>query len=172
MKILLTYSSKTGNTKQVAEAIGASLNGNIELASISNAPDYNEYDLVIVGFWIDKGRPNTEALRYIRTLNSAQTAFFFTLGADAESNHAKQCLERCRNYFKGNTLLGEFCCQGKISPKLVNFLKKLPAWFPHGPNKERVARWESASTHPDNNDLQCAGEYFSELCENFKTNVG
>ena len=164
MKVLLTYSSKTGNTKQVAEAIAKALPGSLEPVPITNAPDYREYDLVIVGFWIDKGKPNAEALRYIRTVKSKQVAFFFTLGADVDSNHAKQCRNRSGKYFDGNVLLGDFCCQGKISPKMIRILRHLPSWFPHGPNPERLVRWERASTHPDANDLKCAAEYFSKLC--------
>ncbi len=171
MKILLTYSSKTGNTKRVAEAICEAIREDIELTPMSNTPDPHGYDLVIVGFWIDKGRPNTDALRYIQSLNSAQTAFFFTLGAEAESDHAHRCLEKCRSYFSPNTLWGEFCCQGKISPKLIKFLKRLPSWFPHGPNKDRIARWESASTHPNTDDLKRAGEYFLELCKKRKAGI-
>ncbi|MEG2001250.1 MAG: flavodoxin family protein [Evtepia sp.] len=162
MKILLTYSSKTGNTRLVAEAIGRGLN--TPPVSMDTVPDCRGFDLVIVGFWIDKGLPNKEARQYIETLSNVPTAFFFTLGAEADSKHAMDCREKAKEYFRKTELTGDFCCQGKISPALIRVLKHLPAWFPHGPNPERIARWECAASHPDDADLAAAAEYFRKLC--------
>ena len=55
MKILLTYSSKTGNTKAVAEAVLKTLPQGTDFFAVSEVKDVNNYDAVIVGFWIDKG---------------------------------------------------------------------------------------------------------------------
>ncbi len=168
MKILVSYSSRTGNTKAVAEAIAAALGEQATLASVAEAPDVSAFDCVIVGFWIDKGRPNSEALRYIRKLNGKRVAYFFTLGADADSGHANDCVERSNACFEGNELVGSFLCQGRISESMMKWMKRIPTWMPHGPSPERLARWERAATHPDADDLANAGEYFRNLLASVK----
>ena len=163
MNVLIAYSSKTGNTKAVAEAVAGALGEGAVLAPVSVAPAYEPFDLVVVGFWIDKGGPDAEALRYIRQLKGKRVAFFFTLGADPDSGHAKDCLERSKACFGGNELTGHFFCQGRISEAMMKWMKRIPKWMPHGPTPERLARWERASTHPDADDLARAAWYFKEL---------
>ena len=79
MKILLTYSSKTGNTKAVAETILKTLPQGTDFFAVSEVKDLNNYDAVIVGFWIDKGLPNEEALNFMETIKNKKTGYFFTL---------------------------------------------------------------------------------------------
>ena len=53
MKTLIVYSSLTGNTKKVAEAIAAVLPG-CDLLPVEEAPASVEgYDLVALGYWVD-----------------------------------------------------------------------------------------------------------------------
>ncbi len=72
MKSIVIYSSLTGNTKQVAEAITSVLPADTPCVSISELPsDMESYDLVFAGFWVDKGTANKEArdvLAYYITL--------------------------------------------------------------------------------------------------------
>lgn len=74
MKILLTYSSKTGNTKAVAEAVLKTLPQGTDFFAVSEVKDVNNYDAVIVGFWIDKGLPNEEALNFMETIKNKKRA--------------------------------------------------------------------------------------------------
>lgn len=55
MKILLVYSSRTGNTKKVAEAIGEELG--ISAVPVEEKPAAADFDLVIAGFWSTAARP-------------------------------------------------------------------------------------------------------------------
>lgn len=64
MKLLITYSSKTGNTKRLAEGIYKNIQlENVDLKAISEVEDLNAYDTLLVGYWVDKGGPNDEAKR-------------------------------------------------------------------------------------------------------------
>ena len=60
MKSIVIYSSLTGNTKQVAEAITSVLPaGTPPCVSMKEVPsDLSSYDLVFAGFWVDKGTAN------------------------------------------------------------------------------------------------------------------
>ena len=55
MKSIVIYSSLTGNTKQVAEAITSVLPTGTPCVSMKEVPsDLSSYDLVFAGFWVDK----------------------------------------------------------------------------------------------------------------------
>ena len=168
MKTLITYSTLTGNTKKVAESIHKAIAGS-ELLDISEVKNL-DYDMIIVGTWIDKGTADAKALKFIQSLKDKTTAFFFTLGAYPDSDHAKTCAENITKLFteNGNTVEGYFLCQGAIDPKLIEMMRtKFPADHPHGPNPERIKRWSDASTHPDEKDLADAYNYFKNLMEKF-----
>ena len=54
MKSIVIYSSLTGNTKQVAEAITSVLPADTPCVSVKELPpDISSYDLVFAGFWVD-----------------------------------------------------------------------------------------------------------------------
>lgn len=166
MKTLVAYSTKTGNTKKVAEAINEVIDG----SEIKNIDDINnlDYDLVIVGAWIDKGTANKEAIDFIEKLENKKVAFFFTLGAYPDSGHAKDCVKRIEELFikNNNEVIGHYLCQGAVDPKLIEFMKKqFPVDHPHGPNPERIKRWTDASTHPNLEDLENAKSKFKSIIE-------
>ena len=62
MKILLVYSSRTGNTKKVAEAIGEELG--ISAVPVEEKPAAADFDLVIAGFWVDRGTADAKMKAY------------------------------------------------------------------------------------------------------------
>ena len=69
MKSIVIYSSLTGNTKQVAEAITSVLPSGTPCVSMKELPsDIAFYDLVFAGFWVDKGTANKEARDVLLTL--------------------------------------------------------------------------------------------------------
>ena len=71
MKSIVIYSSLTGNTKQVAEAITSVLPAGTPCVSMKELPsDLSSYDLVFAGFWVDKGTANKEARDVLGTLHT------------------------------------------------------------------------------------------------------
>lgn len=166
MKTLITYSTKTGNTKKVAETVYKAI-PNSDIMDISEVKNL-DYDLIIVGTWIDRGTADAKALKFISTIKNKNTGFFFTLGAYPDSKHANDCIEAITKLFteNNNKVLAHYHCQGAIDPKLIEMMKtKFSPDHPHGPNPERVKRWADASTHPDQNDLDEAYNYFKKFIE-------
>ena len=169
MKTLITYSSLTGNTKKVCEVASKAFS-QVELKDIKEVESL-DYDLIIVGTWIDKGTADTKAKNFIETLKGKKVAFIFTLGAYPDSKHAEDCVENIKKLLEanGNEVVGHYHCQGAIDPKLIEMMKKsFGPDHPHGPNPERIKRWEDASKHPDQNDLDNSYNYFKELVENLE----
>ena len=51
MKFLIVYSSKTGNTKKVAEALARVAPIGSEIHSIEEAGDADGFDVIFAGYW-------------------------------------------------------------------------------------------------------------------------
>ena len=66
MKIIVLYSSRTGNTKKVAEAIASALPAGTPCLPAAKAPsDIETYDLVFMGYWVDRATANAEARTFL-----------------------------------------------------------------------------------------------------------
>ncbi len=168
MNILITYSSKTGNTKKIAEAVKAGI-PTADLIPVSELQNVEKYDLVIIGGWIDRANFYAAALKAVNLIKNKNTAYFFTLGAYPDSDHAKDCVKNIEELLmkNSNKIMGKFFCQGAIDPKLIEFMKTLPSGHAMAVNEERIKRWKDASTHPDNNDLENARAFAESLiCKN------
>ncbi len=164
MKILVTYSSLTGNTKKLAEGIFESLeNVQKDIKSVKEVENTDEYDVVIVGYWVDKGGPNTEAAEFMKTLNNKTVGIFATLGFWADSDHAYNSLKNGEQLVaENNKILAKFICQGKLSEKIIEQFKKFPEGNPHAITPEKLRRYEIAKSHPSKADIAMAGELFNE----------
>jgi flavodoxin len=164
MKVLIVYSSLTGNTKMVAEAIHEVFGEEADIFPVEQAPASDRYDLVAVGFWVDRGTADQKAQTYLSRLKNKKVALFATLGAYPDSEHARNSLKNAASLMEeSNQLVGDFICQGKVDPKLVDNFKKLPEGHPHAMNPERVARLCEAAKHPDLADLTNAKAVFAKI---------
>lgn len=166
MKSAVIYSTLTGNTKQIGEAIFAALPGEKEIFAVEEAPvDTAAYDLVFVGYWVDKGTADPKAKAYLEQLEHQKVALFATLGAYPDSDHGKKSLENGATLLKeSNEVVGTFICQGKVDPKLVEAMSKMFGKdHPHGMNPERVKRLEEAAKHPNEEDCRNAAAFAVEV---------
>lgn len=165
-RTLVVYSSLTGNTKAVAEKIFDIIEGDKEIVSINDIKnvDTNNFQKIIIGFWVDKGTADKRTRDFIKTLSNKKIAFLRTLGADPESQHGNDVRERVSKLCnEKNTLLGGFLCRGKIDPKLVEKMGKFPLKLVHPLTPERLARIEAAKSHPNEKDFLEAQEYFKNI---------
>jgi flavodoxin len=166
VKILTAYSSKTGNTQKVAQAIHEVMPEGSVLAALPSAPDPEDFDFIALGFWVDKGTADALALDYIKKINGKKVGLFMTLGAYPDSEHAKKSMAAARALLEPrNTVVREFICQGKIDPALSKMFEQFPAGHPHAMTPERKERHARAATHPDQEDLRQAAACFSGIGE-------
>lgn len=165
-KTLVTYSSLTGNTKQVAEKIFEIIEGEKELISLNNISDINinDFTRIVVGFWVDKGTADKRTREFIKKLSGKDIAYFGTLGAAPDSKHGNDVNERVTALCSDkNIFLGGFLCRGKIDPKLVEKMGKFPLKLIHPLTPERLQRIEEAKSHPDTKDFKNAQQYFKQI---------
>ncbi len=69
-KVLVTYSTRTGSTKGVAESIGNTLSGLgevVDVAPMEEITDISQYSAVIAGSAIQAGKWLPEAMSFIKT---------------------------------------------------------------------------------------------------------
>ncbi|MBN4069777.1 flavodoxin family protein [bacterium AH-315-E09] len=165
MKYLVIYSSETGNTKKVAEAIYEVMPEGTDLCDVGEVNAFDKYDFIAFGCWIDRGTADKKAVVAIENIKNKKVAVFATLGAYPDSQHAVDSMERIKKLFvdNENSIVGEFICQGKVDPRLTEKFKSLPPDHPHAMNEERIKRHKIAAMHPDDEDFANAQRKFKEL---------
>ena len=155
-KYLIVYSSRTGNTRRMAEAFYEAAPKGSRLAEIREGVDPAEFDAVFVGFWVDKGMPNAQARDYLASLQNTDVVLFATLGADPTSEHAQTSLQKAADLLADN-------CRVAIDPKLIEAMRKhaKPNSY-HTPEQMRRSVEESAG-HPNEADFAKARAYMEKF---------
>ncbi|MDR1636154.1 MAG: flavodoxin family protein [Treponema sp.] len=164
---LIVYSSKTGNTRKLAEGIRRVLEDSgfpARIAAVEEKPDPAGAPWVLVGFWADRGQADEKARDYIRSLEGRRLGLFGTLGAYPDSDHAKSLAKKTEALAaEKNSCLGSFLCQGKVDPALIERFKTLPPDNPHAMTEERRKRHEEAAKHPNEDDIAAAAAAFLKM---------
>ena len=166
MKNIILYSSLTGNTKRVAEAMASIMPPGTPCVSVKDAPEnLSDYDTVFVGFWVDRGTANKEAAKLIETLTNPHVVLFATLGMYADSDHARESIEKASALLPNKEqLVDGFVCQGKIDPKVIEMMYKMfPKGHSHGQSADRDARHKQAAVHPNEEDFKAAQEFAKDI---------
>ncbi len=166
MKTLIVYSSLSGNTKKVVDAVSQVL-PSCEVFPVENAPSsVEDYDLVAVGYWASKGMPDAKTSQWLKGISNGRLAFFGTLGAKPDSEHARSCMTKAEEMVlepkRGNTVYGSWMCQGRIDPKVIEVMRKLDLDV-HRPMLADPSRFEEAARHPDANDCLSAQNFFRKI---------
>lgn len=167
MKVLVTYSSKTGNTKKLAEGIYTGL-GEMEkeILPMSEVKSLDSYDVVLAGYWVDKGGANQEAAQFLETIEGKKVGVFATLAFWPDSEHGFGAIKAGEDLVKEkNHVIGKFICQGKIDSRILEMFKKMPKDNPHYPTPEKHKRHLISANHPSAADIACAAELFKERIE-------
>jgi flavodoxin I len=160
MKSLIVYSSQTGNTKKLAEAIYDTIADPKDIYPVASAPEADGYDFIAVGFWLLGGKPDTAASEYLAKLqkdNRANIFLFATHGAKADSDHVKNAFEQAKSLVPGLRIIGTYSCQGQLSEKIIEKLKTKPVpppWYA-GPS--------TGLGHPDDRDLDTLKNMIQKL---------
>ena len=113
MTCAIVYSSRTGNTKQLAEAVRASLGE--QTCLYMGPPDDRALaaDRLYVGFWTDKGTCDAATAGFLSKVSGKEVFLFGTAGFGGEPAYFESILSRVAQCLgQGNTLIGSFMCQG------------------------------------------------------------
>ncbi len=161
MKVQVIYSSLTGCTQKLANAI---FNGiEAEQKSIHNLKDgmpVLDGDIILLGYWGISGNPNDEMKEFLKTVKNKAVGIFCTLGYYADSAHARQTLESGLNLVKEhNEVIGGFVCNGAVAQNLKDGQGKSGVRIP---TEQKELRWEMIKNHPTSAECALAAERFNE----------
>jgi flavodoxin len=158
MKNLVVYSSKSGNTKKLAEAVYEYLNGEKEITAVADAPDPEGYTFVAVGFWLMAGQPDPDSQAFLSKLKDGQNVYLFAShGASVGSELVQNAMKTARKLAGKAYVKATFSCPGEVDAKILETAAQKnpqPPWLADAP---------AAKGHPDANDLKMVVRMLEEL---------
>ena len=114
MSYAIVFSSKTGNTKLLADTLHTCLPQ--ESCCYFGTPDPAalEADELYVGFWTDKGTADESTLDFLKQLHGKNIFLFGTAGFGGSEEYFSKILKQAeRSLDRSNTVFGRYMCQGK-----------------------------------------------------------
>lgn len=157
MTYSIVYSSKTGNTKMLADALHQALPADDCL--YFGAPDAQALaaERIYIGFWTDKGTCDAETAAFLTQLTQQEIFLFGTCGFGGGVAYFEQILARVRDLLPESVqLVGSYLCPGKmpesVRDRYVRIAEEEPAKRSH--MQKMIFNFDCALSHPDANDLQ------------------
>lgn len=159
MKTLVAYTTQTGNTRKVAEAIYSALEGDKELMPVKQVRALEGYDLAFLGFPVHGGAPDARTKAFMASQAAGRKiAIFLTHGAPTGHRLAQEAVANYRDCVPGATVLGTFECQGQVA-RMVKVMMRLSP----DPDVKAGARQHDDEGQPDAAALQRAAAWAQEI---------
>jgi flavodoxin len=159
---LVTYFSKTGNTRKVAEAIFDVLAGEKTIKPLDQTESLDGIDLAFIGFPVMQFRVPGAVRKFITEHASGKKiALFVTHAMLSDSNDPWQKamleneLEKCRSVCPNSELAGFFHCQGELAQITADELLATNILM----LMEFAAMRPLTAGHPDQNELEQAKDF-------------
>ncbi|HBF6276715.1 TPA: flavodoxin family protein [Clostridioides difficile] len=169
MKSLILYSSLTGNTKKIACSIYEAIQGKKEIKNISelvdDSIDYENYDIVFLGYWVDKGICDKNSKQVLENIHNKKIALFGTMGASTKGSYGASIIEKIQSIIpKDNEILGSFICQGKIAEGLkVKYKEMLKLSSDNEHIRQQLNNHEESQSHPDEQEIYEANVFAKNM---------
>ena len=155
MKCAIVYSSRTGNTKLLAESIRKEIPDESCIYYGEPCRQALQADRIYVGFWTDKGSCNEETAEFLKTVTNQEIYLFGTAGFGDNPDYFKKVIERTlKNLGPDARLIGSFMCQGKMPLSVRRRYEKMMKSPVKIPNLQgMIENFDKALSHPDQKDI-------------------
>lgn len=152
----VVFSSSTGNTKLLADAIDEALPKENRDYFGEIIPEVPESEMLYVGFWTDRGNADKTALEFLQRLKNKKVFLFGTAGFGGSEDYFKKILANAESALDGsNTVAGEFMCQGKMPQAVRERYMSMKAQPNPPANLDMlIENFDRALSHPDAEDLE------------------
>ena len=165
MGVQIVYTSRTGNTEKLAEAVFAAVP--IKEKNVKRIEERTERDdgeMYLVGFWTDRGTASSEILDLLGNLHGKKVALFGTCGMGNDPQYYKRILNGVAAFIPEDCeYLGGFLCQGKMP---IQVRKRYEA-MQNTSNTQQVEmllhNFDEALLHPDRQDLKAVADFVKGL---------
>lgn len=150
MKVLVTYMSKTGNTKRVAEAIFEEISDEKEMKPIDKVDSIEGYDIAFLGFPVHCEGPDKKALKFLEKhcINGRNVVLFITHAAPEDSPDLPQMLDKFKQAAREANIVDMFDCQGELDKTTKRIMSILP-----NAKLRLVAKLDNSKGQPDKTHL-------------------
>ena len=165
MTYSIVFSSRTGNTKMLAERI-KSFSGEKDCVYFgAPADEALSADLIYVGFWTDKGSCDEDTAKFLKKITDKEVFLFGTAGFGENEEYFNKILKRtAKNLNKNVKIKGQFMCQGKMPMSVRARYEKMQSSPIKMPNlKGLIENFDKALTHPDEEDLKSLEEEIIDI---------
>ena len=153
----ILYSSKTGNTKKLAEKIREVF---CDYFGTEGAKALSS-DILYIGFWTDIGNADPVTLELLKSLKNKKIFLFGTAGFGGSEAYFQQVLGKVKESVdESNTVMGEFMCQGKM-PDVVR--ERYAAMEPSPKRDMMLENFQKALAHPNEDDLTALTKLVQDL---------
>ena len=152
----ILFSSMTGNTKELADAIREILpEETLDYFGLCKDAD-PQSEILYIGFWTDKGNADQSTLELLSSLRNKKIFLFGTAGFGGSDTYFQKVLEHVRQSIdESNTIVGEYMCQGKMPQSVRERYVKMKENPEHPANLDMlIANFDCALSHPDMDDLE------------------
>ena len=156
MSHAIVFSSKTGNTRLLAETLRDSLPRENCIYFGAPAPEALEAETLYIGFWTDKGHADDTLTAFLQTLREKRVFLFGTAGFGGSAEYFDQILTAVKKALDAsNTVIGTYMCQGKMPMTVRQQYEKMRQQPDANPNLGMlIENFEKALSHPDAADLE------------------
>lgn len=157
MDYMIVYSSVTGNTQIIANAIKDALDENH--CVYYGKPDgisSHDAEVIFVGFWVFKGSCTEEIKEYLATLENKKIFLFGTAGFGESETYFETILTEVKQYIaESNAIIGSFMCQGKMPHNVLKrYQKLLDEQTADSHILNMINNFEKALSHPNLQDIE------------------
>lgn len=161
MKGIIVYSSRTGNTKRMAQAIyeGVRDLADFDLVDMGQDFDLEAYDLALIGGYADRAYPNKNAKSLIEEAD-LPLGIFLTMGAMPDSDHGLKTAANMEQMLRDKTSLGYYACPGLVDKAMIDMLKAMPPGRMPQELVDRMVKTSEKSRQATEAELEAAGAYF------------
>ncbi len=153
----IIYSSKTGNTKKLAETIYKILPQNeCDYYCAADKIDYELSDVIYIGFWTEKGDADSLTIEFLKQLKNKKIFLFGTAGYGESEKYFKNIINNVkRNIDSSNIIIGTFMCQGKMPLSVRARYEKMKQQNNLSINVDNlITNFDKALSHPNEKDLK------------------
>ncbi len=167
MKVLVTYLSKTGNTKRVAGAISEGIEDAKETRPIEQVDSLEGYDIAFLGFPIHKEGPDRETVRLLEKhcVNGRNIVLFITHASREDSPDLPPMLAKFKQAARSANVIATFDCQGELA-KAVKIIMTV---YPNAKYR-RWAKQDDSQGQPDKTRLDRARAFSRDVMSRFHDN--
>lgn len=151
MTYAIVYSSKTGNTRQLALAIQAALPAEDCLYCGVPSSEALAADVLYVGFWTDKGDCDASVADFLGQVTGQKVFLFGTAGFGGAPAYFDHILTTVRGHLpQSAAVVGGYMCQGRM-PAAVRTRYEAMEESPR--RTAMLENFDQALSHPDQSDL-------------------